>query len=108
MADEPRGLDTLFERFTYANASARTSAGPFFNQDVGKIGYQQDTGVYYRLTAINPVAWVTLPPDTGAVAHQFATSMVGGQLVLAQPAFSDISGTVAATQLPNPSATTLG
>ena len=42
---------------------------------------------------------------TGAVSHQFATSNnADGSLNLAQPAFTDISGTLAQTQLP----TTIG
>ena len=42
-------------------------------------------------------------------ANQFATTIAAnGNLSCAQPAFTDISGLVAAAQLPNPSATTLG
>lgn len=42
---------------------------------------------------------------TGAVAHQFATSNnADGSLNLAQPAFTDISGTATAAQVPNLSA----
>lgn len=44
-----------------------------------------------------------------AVTHQFLTQLdTSGVLHMAQPAFTDISGTVAAAQLPNPSASTLG
>lgn len=44
------------------------------------------------------------------VASNFLTgaSSVDGSFSAAQPAFTDISGTLAASQLPNPSATTLG
>lgn len=46
---------------------------------------------------------------TAAVSHQFVTAIAAdGTGTLAQPAFTDISGTVAAAQLPNPSASTLG
>jgi hypothetical protein len=48
-------------------------------------------------------------PVTSAVSHQFVTAVAAdGSVTQAQPAFSDISGTVAASQLPNPSASTLG
>lgn len=45
-----------------------------------------------------------------AVASNFLTSYTSttGVFTKAQPAFTDISGSVAATQLPNPSSTTLG
>lgn len=43
-----------------------------------------------------------------ASAHQWFNSFTAGTFGGAQPAFTDISGSVAAAQLPNPSATTLG
>lgn len=45
-----------------------------------------------------------------AVSHNFLTSIssVDGSIGQAQPAFTDISGSVAAAQLPNPSASSLG
>jgi len=47
--------------------------------------------------------------SVAAVAHNFLTSISTlGVPALAQPAFTDISGSVAATQLPNPTASTLG
>lgn len=54
----------LIENWTYANAGARTGATGFVSADVGKIAYQTDTGVYYRLTAITPT-WlqITFPPS---------------------------------------------
>lgn len=47
------------ENWTYANASARTSATGFVSADVGKVAYQSDNGSYWRLTAITPT-WVSL------------------------------------------------
>ena|SRR5215472_16727217 len=67
MADEPRGLNLLVERFTFANAAARTSAGPYFNQDIGKLAWQQDTQEYWRLTAISPLTWLLVSPGTDLV-----------------------------------------
>lgn len=44
-----------------------------------------------------------------SVAHQFLTQIgTDGSISAAQPAFTDISGTVGATQLPTPTASTLG
>jgi|SRR5215471_18165911 len=62
MADEQRGLDTLIERFTFADAAARTGATGLFNQDIGKIAYQTDTGIYYRLTSLSPLTWAVVAP----------------------------------------------
>lgn len=43
------------------------------------------------------------------VLHQFLTGINGGGVFsAAQPAFSDVSGTIGATQLPTPTASTLG
>src|SRR5260221_3053150 len=52
----------------------------------------------------------TSPANTPAISHQFcsAYNSTTGAFTQTQPAFTDISGSVAASQLPNPSATTLG
>jgi hypothetical protein len=47
--------------------------------------------------------------STTPVSHQFLTGFTApNTFAQAQPAFTDISGTVAASQLPNPTASTLG
>ncbi len=63
------------------------------------------TGPYSSLSGLPQLA-VTI----SAVSHNFLTSYTSstGLFTQAQPAFSDISGSVAASQLPNPSASTLG
>jgi hypothetical protein len=50
------------------------------------------------------------PTNTPAVSHQFLTAYnsTTKALAQAQPAFTDVSGSVAAAQLPNPSSSTLG
>jgi hypothetical protein len=50
------------------------------------------------------------PQNTPAVAHEWLASYNSstGAFTQTQPAFSDISGTVAASQLPTPTASTLG
>lgn len=46
---------------------------------------------------------------TSGVSHQFVTSISStGAATLAQPAFTDISGTATAAQLPTPSSSTIG
>jgi hypothetical protein len=50
------------ENFTFADAAAR-AAGTGYTivaADIGKVAYQQDTGVYYRLTAIGPLTWAQI------------------------------------------------
>jgi hypothetical protein len=54
MADEPRGIDHPIERWTFANAAARIAATGLFNQDVGKLAFQQDTSQYFRLVDTTP------------------------------------------------------
>jgi hypothetical protein len=50
-----------------------------------------------------------ITPGGVAGPHQFVTNLSSSAVpTYAQPAFSDISGTAAASQLPNPSASTLG
>jgi hypothetical protein len=74
------------------------------------------TGSYSNPAWITGLAWskITGAPafaaNTGAVSHQFFTAYnsTTGAFSAAQPAFTDISGSVAAAQLPNPSASTLG
>ena len=63
------------------------------------------TGPYSSLSGLPQLA-VTI----SAVSHNFLTSYTSstGLFTQAQPAFSDISGSVAASQLPNPNASTLG
>jgi hypothetical protein len=57
-------------------------------------------------------AWTEpiVPVSFGAVTHQWLNSYnaATGAFAAAQPAFSDVSGTVAASQLPNPTTSTLG
>ena len=56
-----------------------------------------------------PDANASLAQPFTAVSHQFLTDMTSAGLFhAAQPAFSDISGTLAAAQCPNPSASTIG
>lgn len=63
-------LNHKIENWTYANAAARTGAGGFVSADVGKVAYQTDTGVYYRLTATTPT-WAAIGSGggSGTVTH---------------------------------------
>jgi hypothetical protein len=82
MADEPRGQDWLIERFTFAAAAARTGATGFFNQDIGKLGYQQDTGQWWRLLT---------PAPTWALVNPLAFADLTGQATNAQLVNSGIT-----------------
>ena len=52
--------------------------------------------------------WTFTWPTGPAAAHQWLSTDTGGIGTFTQPAFSDISGSVAAAQLPNPGASSLG
>ncbi|SRR6266542_65441 len=77
MADEPRGIDRPVERWTFATASARTSAAGFFNQDIGKLAYQQDDGILWRLTDPAP-AWAPIGIDFRKQAYRDLGSVIIG------------------------------
>lgn len=66
----------VLENWTYATAAARTGATGFVTADLGKIAYQQDTGQYYRLTAVTPT-WVLI---TGIVGYPAAAGAAGNVL----------------------------
>ena len=64
------------ENWTYANAAARTGATGFVSGDVGKIAYQTDTSIYWRLTATTPT-WVPVAvgiPSGGSTDQVLAKS----------------------------------
>ena len=64
MADELRGINRLIERWSFTNETDRLSAGQYFWQDIGKVGYQQDTQQYWRLVSPTPT-WQQLgQPET--------------------------------------------
>lgn len=62
MADEPRGLDTLVERWTFANDASRLAMSAAFSQDIGKLAFQQDSGQYWRLISVKPMIWQQIGP----------------------------------------------
>lgn len=55
----------ILENWTYANATARTTATGFTSADLGKVAYQTDAGAYYRLTATAPT-WALVGGGSGA------------------------------------------
>lgn len=80
-------INHILESWSFANTTARNSATPpgggtYVSADIGRIGYQQDTGRYWRLTATTP-AWqaaqgvytMTETPNT-APASTTSTTMV--------------------------------
>lgn len=48
------------ESFVYATSVARLAASGFTSDDVGKIAYQTDLQVYYRLDSVTPNSWVQI------------------------------------------------
>ncbi len=69
-----------------------------------------DTGVT-AYSGIVPLAKGGANTDlsgTGGASNFLRQNSVGANITVVQPAFTDISGSVAATQLPNPTASTLG
>ncbi len=78
---------------------------PLVAADIPNLNFSKIT------TGIVPVAQggmgVSLA-STGGTSQVLKQTSVGGNITVAQLTFTDISGSVAATQLPNPSASTLG
>src|SRR6266542_669398 len=54
------GLNQPIEHWQFSSAANRTGATGFFSQDIGKLGYQIDTGKYYRLISVIPT-WQMVP-----------------------------------------------
>lgn len=44
----------IMENWVFPNATARLATGAYMTSDLGKIGYQQDVGSYWRLTGTAP------------------------------------------------------
>lgn len=90
-------LNTQSANVIFGGPSSGIAATPTFRFLVGADLPVPTTSALGGVQAIN------------AVSHQWINSINGsGVPQLSQPAFTDISGTVAAAQLPNPSASTLG
>lgn len=49
-------INHKLESWTFANDTARLAAGAYVAGDIGRIGYQSNTGEYWRLTGTGP-AW---------------------------------------------------
>ncbi len=47
-------INHILESWSFANTTARNAAGSYVSADIGRIGFQQDTGVYWRLTGTAP------------------------------------------------------
>lgn len=73
------------ENWAFANAAARNAAGAYVAADIGKIGFQNDNGHYYRLTATTPT-WIDLATPQ-AVVHAFTqvAASLTGQTSAANP-----------------------
>jgi hypothetical protein len=67
MSDLIDGLNHPIARWTFANSTERAAAGNYFEQDIGKLGYQRDNGCYYQLTDVGTTpTWVLVAGASGA------------------------------------------
>lgn len=73
------GLNRPIERWTFADETARTAAGSYASQDIGKLAYQVDNQSYYRLTAVGATpTWVLVAGASGAVLPSTAAYSPSG------------------------------
>jgi hypothetical protein len=69
-------INHRLESWVFANAAARNAPGSYVAGDIGRIGYQTDSGQYWRLTATTP-AWVIIAPAVYATYQGSPTSPAG-------------------------------
>lgn len=68
-------INHRLESWVYADDGARTGATGFNGGDVGRIGYQSDTGQYWRLTATAPT-WALIAPMIAPVYATLQTAIL--------------------------------
>lgn len=56
-------INHILESWVFANAAARTAPGSYVPGDVGRVGFQTDTGQYFRLTSTLP-GWELIAPSS--------------------------------------------
>jgi hypothetical protein len=66
MRHQDATINHRLESWVFANAAARNAAGSYVAADVGRIGYQTDTGDYWRLLSATPT-WKRLNGAYAAV-----------------------------------------
>lgn len=109
------GLDVITPRGCYYTVTFFNDAGGV----VASLPYNAFAGsATYDLSQVVPMGQVVVAPQQPnsaipqiftPIAHQFLTGMNSlGVLSSAQPAFTDISGVLTGSQLPTPTASTLG
>lgn len=103
--------DTTFGAHTYDFSGVtllkvKIGAG-YTTTTSGVIGYDSSANLW-RFGQNGVV--LSLPQTINAISHNFLISYTGstGQFLQGQPAFTDISGTLAAAQCPNPGASSIG
>lgn len=57
----------IIENWIFPNETARKAPGAYDPIDIGKIGYQQDSGTYWRLLTTTPT-WASINPATMTIA----------------------------------------
>lgn len=94
------------EAFVFADATTRAagsgltlpSGTPYtlVSADIGRIAYQTDTGAYYRLTGVGPIAWVLFGGGSGGGSNTgifTAQNKDGATISAGMPAARHSSGT---------------
>lgn len=74
-------LNHKIENWTFADAAARAALSTSVPDDIGKLGYQTDTGAYYRLLDNSPLTWsdpIGATGGGGGTASGFAFPFVFG------------------------------
>jgi hypothetical protein len=95
------------ESWVFANAAARNAAGTYVAADVGRIGYQTDSGDYWRLLSVTPTwkrlngayaSYQTPAPVTSATTAALTPGvMVGMNAVITPTVTGKILVTISGT-----------
>lgn len=83
-------VNHVIHNYTYADATARTSAGGFVAGDVGKVAKQSDNNSYWVLTATTPT-WQELTNVTNTIPNTVFPVVFGNGAA--------VTGTSAGTQI---------
>ncbi len=73
------GSNHIIENWVFADATARAAATPSA-ADVGKVAYQTDNGMYYRLLNHSPLTWSSAIGGGGNTTAEYVTTAADGGL----------------------------
>lgn len=75
MKHQELALNHRLESWVFTNTAARIAAGSYSTPDIGRVGFQSDTGQYWRLLSTTPT-WQLIAPFT-PLAAVFANLQTG-------------------------------